>query len=107
MEAKLAEAKRKKTMLIARKKTAEARIAAEDQLATGARKSKASSFAKFDRLEEKVDDLEAEAEALKELGEAEVAVAAEFEELEEGTDIEIELEELKRQTKKGKPEQKK
>ena len=106
LEAKLADAKRKKLMLVARKKTAEAQIAAQDSLARGADSSKAEAFAKFERFEEKVEDLEAEADALKAVNEAEAAVEAEFEEMDEEADIEIELGRLKKQTKKGQAKKK-
>ena len=91
-------------MLIARKKTAEAQIAAQDKLATGTAQSKADSFAKFERFEEQVEDLEAEAQALKEIDEAETAAESEFEESVDQADIEIELEQLKKQVRKGKTE---
>ncbi|NIQ98869.1 MAG: hypothetical protein GTN78_01505, partial [Gemmatimonadales bacterium] len=65
LEAKLADAKRRKATLIARKRTAEAEIAAENHLARAGRGAKAAtSFAKFEHFEEQVDDLEAEAGAL-------------------------------------------
>ena len=100
LDAKLADAKRRRTMLVARKKAAEAQIAAEGHLAKGRDTAKAASFAKFERFEEGVEDLEAEATALAEISE-EAAVDAEFADLaDDEADIEIELEELKR--KKGK-----
>ena len=55
-------------------------------------------------IEEKVEDLEAEAEALKELGDAEAEVDAELKGKEDETDIEIELEKLKKA--RGKPKKK-
>ncbi|KPJ69667.1 MAG: hypothetical protein AMS14_11405 [Planctomycetes bacterium DG_20] len=105
LSAKLADAKRQKTLLVARKKTAEARISAEDKLSKGARKSKIDSFARFDRMEEVVADREREADALQEITAGEMAVETELEGLDgdNDTDIEIELEALKEKAKKGKP----
>lgn len=101
LEAKLAEAKRQKMMLVARKRTADARIAAGDSLAKGADKSKSDAFAKFERLQEQVGDLEAEADALTEINAAEAAIQAEFDGLEPGADVELELLQLKKKAKKG------
>jgi phage shock protein A len=106
LEAKLADAKRRKMVLVARKKTAEAQMAAQGNLARGADSSKAGSFARFERFEEQVDDLEAEAQALQEINEAEATAEAEFEGMDQGADIEIELEQLKRKVK-GKSRKKK
>ncbi len=100
LEAKLADAKRRKTMLVARKKTAEAQISAQNGLAAGTRKADgADSFARFERMEEQVDDLEAEAAALHELSDVQTA-DAEFDSLDEQADVEIELEALKKKSKK-------
>ena len=105
LDAKLADAKRRKQILVARKKTAQAQIAAQDGLAKGA--AKASAFAKFDRMEEQVTDLESEAEAMQEISEEERASEEELEKLDEGDDIELELAKLKAQAKKGKADKSK
>jgi phage shock protein A len=65
LQAKIEEASRKKNLLIARAKRAEAQKQIQSTMGslTGA-----SSFDTFDRMAEKVDQVEAEAEAMKELG---------------------------------------
>jgi phage shock protein A len=63
---KIEEAKRKKNVLIARKKRAEAQKAIQETL-TGL--NNASAFETFDRMAAKVDQIEAEAEAAGELAE--------------------------------------
>jgi phage shock protein A len=101
LQAKLAEAKRKQLILSARRKAAEAELAAQSKL--GGARDKAAAFAKFDAMEEKVEDLEAQAEALKELNEAEGGLEAELEDLsQEKADIEKELAALKSKLKRGK-----
>jgi phage shock protein A len=84
MQAKLAEAKRQLGTLAARKKAAEVR--AKMSLGTPAPDLNHDAFAKFDRMREKVEMAEAEADALRELaGEpappriSEVADNADFE----------------------------
>jgi phage shock protein A len=62
---KIEEAQRKKNVLIARKKRAEAQRAIQ-QTMSGI--SDQSAFATFDRMAQKVDQIEAEAEAATELG---------------------------------------
>jgi phage shock protein A len=100
LEAKLADAKRHKMMLAARKKTAQAELAAHDRLGGADGRSGQAAFGKFERFEEQVDDLEAEAAAMKELSEEDTAVETEFEDLEADAHLEIEMEELRRKTKK-------
>jgi phage shock protein A len=63
---KIEEAKRKKALLIARKKRAEAQKAIQETMG-GLRN--ASAFEAFDRMEKKIDQIEAEAEAGAELAE--------------------------------------
>jgi phage shock protein A len=63
---KIEEAKRKKNVLIARKKRAEAQKAIQETM-NGLRD--ASAFETFDRMAQKIDQIEAEAEAGAELGE--------------------------------------
>lgn len=101
LQAKLADAKRRQTVLIARKKTAEAQMAAQNGLSKASGKSKAESFAKFERFEEQVNDMEAEAAALDEINQADTAVDEEFEKLGKEDDIELELQKMKQQAKEG------
>ncbi|HEY4013519.1 MAG TPA: PspA/IM30 family protein [Polyangiaceae bacterium] len=63
---KIEEAKRKKNVLVARKKRAEAQKAIQDTM-SGLRDQ--SAFETFDRMAQKIDQLEAEAEAEGELAE--------------------------------------
>ncbi len=63
---KIEEAKRKKNVLIARKKRAEAQRAIQDTM-SGLRDK--SAFETFDRMAQKIDQIEAEAEAQSELSE--------------------------------------
>ncbi|HVY48145.1 MAG TPA: PspA/IM30 family protein, partial [Minicystis sp.] len=63
---KIEEAKRKKNVLIARKKRAEAQKAIQETM-SGI--SNASAFETFDRMAQKIDQLEAEAEASTEIAE--------------------------------------
>jgi phage shock protein A len=65
MQAKLADAKRRLSTLVVRKKAADMR--ARVQLGTTDATLNTDAFAKFDRLREKVEMAEAEAEALREL----------------------------------------
>jgi phage shock protein A len=65
LQAKIEEANRKKNLLIARAKRAEAQKQIQKTMGTLAG---GSSFDTFDRMAAKVDQLEAEAEAAKELG---------------------------------------
>jgi phage shock protein A len=62
---KIEEAKRKKNILIARQKRAEAQRAIQDTMRG---LSDTSAFDTFDRMAQKVDQIEAEAEAATELG---------------------------------------
>jgi phage shock protein A len=65
LQAKIEEASRKKNLLIARAKRAEAQKQIQQTMGS---LSANSSFDTFDRMAQKVDQVEAEAEALKELG---------------------------------------
>jgi phage shock protein A len=66
LNSKIEEAKRKKNLLIARKKRAEAQQKIQETM-SGLRN--ASAFETFDRMAQKVDQMEAEAEAAAELNE--------------------------------------
>jgi phage shock protein A len=65
LQAKIEEANRKKNLLIARAKRAEAQKQIQQTMGS---LSATSSFDTFDRMAQKVDQVEAEAEAMKELG---------------------------------------
>ena len=65
LQAKIEEASRKKNLLIARAKRAEAQKQIQQTMGS---LSATSSFDTFDRMAQKVDQVEAEAEAMKELG---------------------------------------
>lgn len=94
MRAKLAEAKRKLTTLTARKRAAEAR---KQFLEVTATTGGLAAFSKFDRLYDRVELAEAEADAFCELIGADDEEA--FEEL-EGPDVEQELASLKERMSK-------
>jgi phage shock protein A len=92
---KIEEAKRKKNVLIARKKRAEAQRAIQDTM-SGLRDQ--SAFETFDRMEQKIDQIEAEAEAQTDLA-AEYsgdALASQFKQLENTHGDEEDLVALKR-----------
>jgi len=92
---KIEEAKRKKNVLVARKKRAEAQKAIQETL-TGL--NNASAFETFDRMSAKIDQLEAEAEATTELAEEASGdtLAARFGKLEITAGAEDDLMALKR-----------
>ena len=68
LQAKIEEASSKKNLLIARAKRAEAQKQIQQTMGS---LSGNSSFDTFDRMAQKVDQVEAEAEAMKELGDGE------------------------------------
>jgi len=92
---KIEEAKRKRNILIARKKRAEAQRAIQETM-SGLRDQ--SSFETFDRMSQKIDQLEAEAEAQSELAEETTgdALAAKFQNLERSSGADDDLVALKR-----------
>jgi len=92
---KIEEAKRKKNVLIARKKRAEAQRAIQETM-SGLRDQ--SAFETFDRMAQKVDQIEAEAEAQSELAEAYTgdALASQFAQLEQTHSADEDLVALKR-----------
>ena len=81
LQTKIEEASRKKNLLIARAKRAEAQKQIQQTMGSLAG---GSSFDTFDRMAQKVDQVEAEAEAMKELGEvsADQKLEDKFKELE-------------------------
>jgi phage shock protein A len=92
---KIEEAKRKKNVLVARKKRAEAQKAIQDTMA-GLKDQ--SAFETFDRMAQKIDQLEAEAEAGAELQEEYTGdvLASQFASLEKNAGAEDDLAALKR-----------
>jgi phage shock protein A len=92
---KIEEAKRKKNVLIARKKRAEAQKAIQDTM-SGLRDQ--SAFETFDRMSQKIDQIEAEAEAQGELAEEYTGdtLAAQFQNLERTHSADEDLVALKR-----------
>lgn len=94
LEAKVAEARRKKDTLIARQRAAEAQKEISGSLAS---LDASSSFSKFDRMERKVNQLEAEAGAATELATRENDLEAAFKEMESGSGVDDELAKLKQE----------
>jgi phage shock protein A len=92
---KIEEAKRKKNVLVARKKRAEAQKAIQDTM-SGLRDQ--SAFDTFDRMADKIDQLEAEAEAQGELAEeySGDTLATQFKQLESTHSADDDLVALKR-----------
>src|ERR1700722_14252638 len=92
---KIEEAKRKKNVLIARKKRAEAQKAIQETM-SGLRD--ASAFETFDRMSQKIDQIEAEAEAQTELAEEATGdmLASQFSQLEKTHSADEDLTALKR-----------
>jgi phage shock protein A len=85
LQAKIEEASRKKNLLVARAKRAEAQKQIQQTMGS---LSGTSSFDTFDRMTQKVDQIEAEAEAYKELGTvtADQKLEDKFKELESSSD---------------------
>lgn len=92
---KIEEAKRKKNVLVARKKRAEAQKAIQDTM-SGLKDQ--SAFETFERMSQKIDQMEAEAEAGEELAEEYTGdvLASQFAKLEKTAQAEDELTALKR-----------
>jgi phage shock protein A len=92
---KIEEAKRKRNVLVARKKRAEAQMAIQETM-SGLRDQ--SAFATFDRMAQKIDQLEAEAEAQSEIAEEYTGdtLAAQFQQLEHTHSADDDLVALKR-----------
>ena len=92
LESKLSEAKTKKDMLKAR---ASAAKASEQLQQTTSRMNTSSAMAAFDRMEEKVLQMEAQSQAAAELAGADLE--SQFAALESGGDIDLELAAMKQQ----------
>jgi len=102
---KIEEAKRKKNVLIARKKRAEAQRAIQETM-SGLKDQ--SAFETFERMSQKIDQIEAEAEAGEELAEEYTGdtLAAQFSKLEKTSQADDELVALKRKMGMLPPEEK-
>ena len=98
MQAKLAEAKRQLGTLSARKKAADVR--AKMNLGAAAPELNRDAFAKFDRMREKVEMAEAEADALRELSNQSVHEDAADEQASTDLEIDAELHELRKKLRK-------
>jgi len=101
LEAKIEQARRKKEALLARRRLARVRRELQEQAGIG---KGAVTDRTLDRFEDRVDDLEAEAEAYAELANGDVASQIERLEKEASTDereIEAELQDIKDRLKKG------
>jgi phage shock protein A len=92
---KIEEAKRKRNVLIARKKRAEAQRAIQETM-SGLRDQ--SAFETFDRMSQKIDQIEAEAEAASDLAEEYTGdtLSSQFQQLERSSGSEDDLVALKR-----------
>ena len=92
---KIEEAKRKKNVLVARKKRAEAQKAIQETM-SGLKDQ--SAFETFDRMAQKIDQIEAEAEAGEEIAEEYTGdqLASKFAKLEKGAGADEELMALKK-----------
>jgi phage shock protein A len=102
MKAKLAEAKRSLNTLVARKRAADFRMQVEGRVAGVTPEADESAFAAFDRLKGKVEQAEAEAEAMAELRGSSPGAAVEEmgDALDEEFDVASELAALKQKMKK-------
>ena len=95
LNSKIEEAKRKKNVLVARKKRAEAQKAIHETMSG---LSDNSAFDTFNRMEEKINQMEAEADAQAEVAEQYTgdALQQKFRELETNRGADMALEDLKR-----------
>ncbi len=95
LNGKIEEAKRKKNVLVARKKRAEAQKAIHETMSG---LSDNSAFETFNRMEEKINQMEAEADAQAEVAEQYTgdALQQKFRELETNRGADMALEDLKR-----------
>lgn len=100
MKAKLSEAKRNHATLAARKRAADFRKRVDAQVAGVSTDVETDAFAKFERLKSKVEQAEAEAEAMAELRRSQPVGTAPLDEpFDSDLDVDAELAELKRKRK--------
>lgn len=102
LESKLAEAKTRKDLFVARARAAKASQQLNEMLG---RTSTSSALSAFERMEDRVNQLEAESEAAAELAEGD-DVEKQFAALESGGDIDQELVALKAELQAGKDPEK-
>ena len=94
IEEKLEEAIRRRDSLVARQMAAEAQK--EVQSVAPSMNRAQRSFAKFDRMERRVEDMEAEAAAMVELSDMSVELDREVEQKQQDAEVELELAALKK-----------
>ncbi len=98
LEEKLEEARRKRDVLVARKLAAEAQ---KEVASVAPAMSKAQrSYAKFDRMEGKIEQMEAEAKAILELSDEQRSLDREVVDRERAAEVDAELAALKMETRK-------
>ena len=104
LSSKIEEARRKKNVLVARKKRAEAQKAIQDTMSGLAENS---AFETFNRMEEKINQMEAEADAQAEVAEQYTgdALSQKFQQLENKRGADMALEDLKRRMGLAPPEE--
>jgi phage shock protein A len=95
LEDKIEQARRKKDLLIARQKKAEADVKIHEHIAKITENT--SAFETFDRLEQKIKEKEAEAEAVKEMSGIDTKIEQKFNDLQEDLDVEKDLDALKKE----------
>ncbi|HVW38376.1 MAG TPA: PspA/IM30 family protein, partial [Pirellulales bacterium] len=100
MKAKVAEARRNLATLSARKRAADFRKRMESTTAGISTEVDDNAFAKFERLKNRVEQAEAEAEALAELRGGETTPREELDTHDADVDVAAELDELKRKHKR-------
>ncbi len=100
LDNKIEEAKRKRNLLVSRQKRAEAQRTINDTLSSI---NSSSAFDTFERMSERVTQLEAEAEATAELGEGmpDSSLDSQFKALEAGAGVDDQLEALKQKMALG------
>jgi phage shock protein A len=99
LEEKLEEARRKRDVLVARKLAAEAQ---KEVASVAPAMSKAQrSYAKFDRMESKIEQMEAEAKAILELSEEQRSLDREVVDRERAAEVDAELAALKMEARKS------
>ena len=95
LESRRAEARRRQTTLLVRKQAAKAQQVLARGTAIGDADKGLQAFSKFDAMERKIEDEEMKAEAMMELA----GEQQDIEELEDTTDVDIELAKLKKERK--------
>jgi len=99
LEAKLDEAKRKRSTLVARQRAAQARQQLDRTLTT--LRNGVDADAKFARMEDRVAEMEAQTEALDELQDDSAPLEREFRDMEVQVEVDRELDALKRHMSEG------